>query len=215
MFSAAPPGSSFIFLNDTLCCFLSLILDISIELDGGFLTGSIYVLREGRCKKKNAFFWKTGVEGLEPRDRGWLVCLRDRGLALLGAGGQPRSLWFHAPSPRHPMVPGLNEQVSPHSAQKAIGIPTSRLPGRACFPPLPWSAPSVCSLVSKCYLSISPSSVPPPTGSLLASLPFPFLEFLKTGLSEQHSSYSQFSVHSGCIGALSGQISRPKEARPV
>lgn len=193
MLSAAPPGSSFIFLNDTLCCFVSPILAISIELDGGFLTGSIYVLQEGRGKKKNAFFWKTGVEGLGPRDRGWLVCMRDRGLALLGGRGQPRSLGFNPPSPRHPTAPGLNEQVSPHSAQKAVGMPTSRLPGPCLLPPSSLEGP-LC-FVALCLSATCPSA---PAQCLLlqeaflASLPFPFLEFLKTGRSEQHSSY--FSV---------------------
>lgn len=111
MLSATLPGSYSIFLNDTICCSLSLLLAISIELDGGFLTGSILVLQEGQGKKKNVFFWKTGVEGLGPWDQGWPVCMRDRGLALLGAREQPRSLWFNPPSPRHPTAPGLNAQV--------------------------------------------------------------------------------------------------------
>lgn len=60
MLSAAPPGSAFIFLNDIICCSLSLLLAISIELDGGFLTGSIHVLQEGLGRKKNAFFLESG-----------------------------------------------------------------------------------------------------------------------------------------------------------
>lgn len=71
-------------------CFLSLILAISVDMDGGFLTESFQMPQEGWGR--NPFSWETGVEGLGPRDKEWPICIRDIEIALLIGRGQPRSL---------------------------------------------------------------------------------------------------------------------------
>lgn len=123
----------------------------------------------GGVREEAGLFLKRTLEGPGRRDGEWPTYTSDRGTALLR--GSPR-VCARPSKPEAPQVPGPGEQPrAPLTAGKL---------GHACVPHPhrgPLFAPHAlaqCSFFQE---------------AVLASLPFPFLEFLESGPSEQHSSH--------------------------